>query len=124
MSPRAVADVGPAVCALAAAIGLVAPEPFDAWDESLTVREWWRRLVDAGYAYPTWPAGIGGSGASASDARLILGVLARNRVVAPPTGQVAATLAAPTLLAHGTPDQIMDLVRPIALLHHCQQGLG
>ena len=33
MSPRAVADVGPAVCALAAAIGLVAPEPFDAWNE-------------------------------------------------------------------------------------------
>ena len=87
----------------------------DAWDESLTVREWWRRLVDAGYAYPTWPAGIGGSSASASDARLILGVLARNRVVAPPAGHVAATLAAPTLLAHGTPDQIGDLVRPIAL---------
>ena len=33
MSPRAVADVGPAVCALAAAIGLETPEPFDAWDE-------------------------------------------------------------------------------------------
>jgi ABC-type Fe3+-hydroxamate transport system substrate-binding protein len=32
MSPRSVADVGPAVCALATAIGLDPPEPFDAWD--------------------------------------------------------------------------------------------
>ena len=87
----------------------------DAWDTSLTVREWWQRLVEAGYAYPTWPAGVGGSAASGSDARLILGVLARNRLVAPPIGHVAATLAAPTLLAHGTPDQISELVRPIAL---------
>jgi alkylation response protein AidB-like acyl-CoA dehydrogenase len=87
----------------------------DSWDESLTVREWWRRLVDAGYAYPAWPAGVGGSGVSAREARLVLEVLARNRVVAPPVGHVAATLAAPTLLAHGTPEQIGDLVRPIAL---------
>jgi alkylation response protein AidB-like acyl-CoA dehydrogenase len=85
------------------------------WDESLTVREWWRRLVDAGYAYPSWPAGVGGSGVSRGDARTVLGVLARNRVVAPPVGVVAATLAAPTLLDHGTPDQIGDLVRGIAL---------
>ena len=32
MSPRSVADVGPAVCALAAAIGVVPPAPFDAWE--------------------------------------------------------------------------------------------
>ena len=85
------------------------------WDESLTVREWWRRLFDAGYAYPSWPAGMGGSGMSASDARVALGVLARNHVVAPPVGNVAATLAAPTLLEHGSPEQIEELVRPIAL---------
>ena len=32
MSPRSVADVGTAVCALAAAIGAESPAPFDAWD--------------------------------------------------------------------------------------------
>jgi alkylation response protein AidB-like acyl-CoA dehydrogenase len=87
----------------------------DNWDESLTVREWWRRLVDAGYAFPTWPAGVGGSGASRSYARTVLGVLAANSVVAPPAGIVAATLAAPTLLDQGTPDQVAELVRGIAL---------
>jgi ABC-type Fe3+-hydroxamate transport system substrate-binding protein len=32
MSPRSIADVGPAVCALAAAIGVDAPARFAAWD--------------------------------------------------------------------------------------------
>jgi len=32
MSPRSVAEVGPAVCALAAAVGVEAPAPFDAWE--------------------------------------------------------------------------------------------
>jgi len=85
------------------------------WDESLTVREWWRKLFDAGYSYPAWPAGVGGSGAAGSVGRTILGVLARNRVIAPPIGHVAATLAAPTLLERGTAAQISDLVRDIAL---------
>jgi alkylation response protein AidB-like acyl-CoA dehydrogenase len=85
------------------------------WDESLTVREWWRRLVEAGHAYPAWPVGVGGCAASASDARTVMGVLARNRVVAPPVGHVAATLAAPTLLEHGTEAQVTELVRDIAL---------
>lgn len=85
------------------------------WDASLTVRAWWRRLVEAGYAYPTWPAGVGGSGAKGSEARTIAGVLAANGVVAPPAGHVAAALAAPTILEHGTPEQIEHHVRRIAL---------
>jgi hypothetical protein len=55
MSPRAVADVGPAVSALAAAIGAAVPAPFgphewDAWLASRATRRWctafvaiWRR---------------------------------------------------------------------------------
>jgi len=85
------------------------------WDESLSVRQWWCRLFDAGYSYPSWPAGLGGSGAGGSVGRTVTGVLARNRVVAPPSGHVAATLAAPTLLEHGSEAQISELVRGIAL---------
>jgi alkylation response protein AidB-like acyl-CoA dehydrogenase len=84
------------------------------WDTSITVREWWRRLADAGYAYPSWPAGLGGRGASRRDALTIAGVLARNGVIGPPVGALAATLAAPTLLEHATDDQRTELVRPIA----------
>lgn len=85
------------------------------WTQDLTVREWWRRLFDAGYSYPSWPLGIGGSGASFADARTITGVLAKNGVVGPPVGHVAATLAAPTLLAHAAPELRNELVRDIAL---------
>ncbi|HXN63136.1 MAG TPA: acyl-CoA dehydrogenase family protein [Acidimicrobiales bacterium] len=84
------------------------------WDTSLTVREWWRRLADAGYTSPAWPAGLGGSGASRRDAMTITAVLARNGVIGPPAGHLASNLAAPTLLEHATEAQQVELVRPIA----------
>ena len=84
------------------------------WSLDLTVREWWHRLAGAGYAYPTWPAGVGGSSLSGRDARTITGLLAAHRVVGPPTGHLAATLAAPTILQYGTPEQVRQLVGPIA----------
>ncbi|HEX3680328.1 MAG TPA: acyl-CoA dehydrogenase family protein, partial [Galbitalea sp.] len=84
------------------------------WDQTLTIREWWHRLADAGYAYPAWPVGVGGSGMSSADTRVVMGILARNGVVGPPVGHVAANLAAPTLLKHGTDDQIAEHVRSIA----------
>ena len=63
------------------------------WDTEITVREWWLRLADAGYAYPSWPKGLGGSGAGRRDAAIIAGVLAQNRVIGPPGGAIAARLA-------------------------------
>ncbi len=84
------------------------------WDTSITVREWWRRLADAGYAYPSWPEGLGGSGASRQDATTIAGVLAQNRVIGPPIGAMAAWLAAPTILEHATEALQQELVRAIA----------
>ena len=84
------------------------------WDTSITVREWWLRLADAGYAYPTWPVGLGGSGASRRDAATITTVLAQNGVIGPPVGAMAARLAAPTILEHATEVLQQELVRPIA----------
>jgi alkylation response protein AidB-like acyl-CoA dehydrogenase len=84
------------------------------WDTSITVRQWWLRLAEAGYTYPTWPVGLGGTGSSRRDAMTIAAVLARNEVVGPPVGAMAATLAAPTLLEHATEAQRSDLVWPIA----------
>ncbi len=84
------------------------------WDTSITLREWWLRLADAGYAYPTWPLGLGGSDASRRDAFTATGVLAQNKVIGSPVGAMAATLAAPTLLEHATERQRAALVRPIA----------
>ena len=85
------------------------------WDESVTVRQWWRRLADAGLAYPAWPESLGGAGVSSAAARAAASVLARRGVIGPPVGHVAATLAAPTLLEHGTPEQKATFVLQIAL---------
>ena len=85
------------------------------WDLELTVREWWRRLVEAGHAHPSWPTGVGGADRSAADARLVLATLGRRQVLAPAGGHLGASLAAPTILEHGTYEQIGELVRPIAL---------
>ena len=77
------------------------------WDTSLTVGEWWARLTEAGYAYPTWPPGLGGAGATRRASETVAAVLARNEVVAPPTGGVAAALAAAdrARTRHTHPDQ-------------------
>jgi alkylation response protein AidB-like acyl-CoA dehydrogenase len=84
------------------------------WDISITLREWWRRLADAGYAYPAWPDGLGGAARSRRDAMTIASVLAQNKVIGPPVGAMAATLAGPTLLEHATEGQQAELVRAIA----------
>ena len=50
------------------------------WDPDLTVREWWRRLFEAGYSYPTWPVGTGRAGDVGAPTRgAIHGVLGRDR---------------------------------------------
>ena len=84
------------------------------WSTDITVREWWRRLADAGYAYPHWPVGLGGLGVSRRQATAVTAVLAEHGVIGPPVGALAATLAAPTLLEHASPAQQRELVRPIA----------
>lgn len=86
----------------------------DNWRRDIRVGQWWANLAEAGFAYPTWPVGLGGFGAGAAVARVVQTVLARNGVIAPPTGGVAAGLAAPTILAHGTDQQKTRFVRPIA----------
>ncbi|WP_055750016.1 acyl-CoA dehydrogenase family protein [Frankia sp. AvcI1] len=83
------------------------------WDTSLTLAAWWRRLADAGYAYPSWPAGLGGLGLSPDDARDVLAELAAARVIGAPAG-IGQGLGAGTLLAHGTPEQWARLLPGLA----------
>jgi alkylation response protein AidB-like acyl-CoA dehydrogenase len=84
------------------------------WDPDASVATWWARLADAGWSHPAWPTGLGGSDRTGAEARAVLAALAAHDVVAPPRGGVAADLAAPTILTHGTPGQVRELVRPIA----------
>jgi alkylation response protein AidB-like acyl-CoA dehydrogenase len=74
------------------------------WDPDLTMREWWRRLAEAGYSAPQWPREWGGLGASGGQAAVIRSALSEARLPGPPAG-IGIMLAGPTILAHGTAEQ-------------------
>jgi len=74
------------------------------WDPDLTLREWWRRLAESGWGFPTWPVGTYGRGLSTDAARSVADARRDARVAPPPAG-IAQNLAGPTIVAHGTEEQ-------------------
>lgn len=74
------------------------------WDPSLTVRDWWRLLADAGWAFPGWPEGFGGRGLGKRAARAAVRARKEAGAFGPPNG-VATFLVAPTIMHYGTPEQ-------------------
>ncbi|MGH1493456.1 MAG: acyl-CoA dehydrogenase family protein [Acidimicrobiales bacterium] len=74
------------------------------WDPNLSLREWWDRLAEAGFAFPTWPEGFGGRGLSGRDAKAVNRARVEAGAFGPPSG-VATFLTAPTLLHYGTDAQ-------------------
>jgi alkylation response protein AidB-like acyl-CoA dehydrogenase len=68
------------------------------------LREWSRKLSDAGYAGLTWPKEYGGGGAPYSYHAILLEELARAE--APQhIGVIGLGMAGPTIMAHGTEEQ-------------------
>jgi len=76
----------------------------DAWDPELTVRAWWARLADSGYAFPHWPSDWFGQSMNMLETAVVREELAAARVLGPPTA-VGTSMGAPVLLAHGTDEQ-------------------
>lgn len=83
------------------------------WDPEMPLGEWWELLAESGCGYPSWPADRYGLGASVHEARAIVARRMSCGILGPPTG-VGAYLGAPTLLAHGTTDQIDRFLPGIA----------
>jgi len=82
------------------------------WDPELTVAQWWQRLGEAGWAAPGLPINAYGKGLSRSEAIAVGRHIVKRGAVAAPGG-LGMMLAAPTIAAHGTPQQIEDYVLPI-----------
>lgn len=74
------------------------------WRADLTVREWWRLLADAGWAFPSWPEGFGGRGLGKQAARAAVRARHEAGAFGPPNG-VATFLVAPTVMHYGTAEQ-------------------
>ncbi|MEM9134929.1 MAG: acyl-CoA dehydrogenase family protein [Actinomycetota bacterium] len=82
-----------------------------AWDPDLSLVEWRSRLLDAGWAVPSWPAEWFGRGLPAWSHQVAHAAIRDAGGVAVPLGAGMA-LAAPTIHEHGSDDLKRRLLRP------------
>jgi alkylation response protein AidB-like acyl-CoA dehydrogenase len=82
------------------------------WDPALSVEEWWRLVGRAGWSAPHLSVEEGGRGLPRSADRQVRALFASHGALRPPGG-LGLLMAAPTILRHGTPDQIERHVPPI-----------
>ena len=82
------------------------------WDPDLTVGEWWERLGLSGWAAPNLPTNAYGKGLNRPDSVAVQQTIAEFGALSAPGG-LGLLLAAPTIAAHGTQEQIDTFVRDI-----------
>lgn len=82
------------------------------WDPEMTVAEWWQILADERYSLPSLPEHAHGRGYSRQEENEVKLGLNDAGTLGPPGG-IATMMAAPTIAAHGTPEQIDRFVKPI-----------
>jgi alkylation response protein AidB-like acyl-CoA dehydrogenase len=74
------------------------------WSDDLLLGDWWSRLAGAGFAFPTWPTGMGGRDMTRKDARVIAGELVKAGALGPPGG-VGQMVGGPMITEYGTSEQ-------------------
>ena len=76
----------------------------ESWDPDLTLGEWWQRLAESGWGFPTWPPDWYGRGLNSQ----LAAVVAQERKAAgaygAPSG-IGVMMAGPTIVGHGTDEQ-------------------
>jgi alkylation response protein AidB-like acyl-CoA dehydrogenase len=82
------------------------------WDPELEVTEWWRIVAEAGWTAPHLTPEQGGRGLPRRASATVRSAFAAHGALRPPGG-LGLLMAAPTILTHGTPEQIERLVDPI-----------
>ena len=70
------------------------------WDPDLTLREWWARLGESGWAAPMWPVGQFGRGLSLAGAAQVGDAIVEFGAV-PGPGGFGVGMVGPTLFTHG-----------------------
>jgi alkylation response protein AidB-like acyl-CoA dehydrogenase len=74
------------------------------WDPDLTVGEWWERLAESGWGFPTWDRHWYGKGLTSREAAVVGEERRRVGAFGPPSG-IGVMMAGPTIVAHATDDQ-------------------
>ena len=82
------------------------------WDPALDVATWWQRAADAGWTGAQFPADKGFMGLPSQAVGIVREEFGKHGAL-PPPGGLGMLMAAPTILTHGTPEQIERFVPPI-----------
>ncbi len=82
------------------------------WDPDITADEWWKKVADAGWVAPHLTPEQGGRGLNRRSPAVVRAAFKEFGALRPPGG-LGLLMAAPTILTHGTPEQIERLVPPI-----------
>jgi alkylation response protein AidB-like acyl-CoA dehydrogenase len=82
------------------------------WNPDLSVREWWARVGAAGWSAPHFPVEWGGRGYSRRSPHVVRTAFSEFGALVPPAS-LGLLMAAPTILSHGTPEQIDRFVPAI-----------
>jgi len=75
------------------------------WDPALRVAAWWERVGEAGWSAPHFPVAWGGRGLPRRSSAVVRTAFKEYGAL-PPPGGLGLLMAAPTILSHGTPEQI------------------
>jgi alkylation response protein AidB-like acyl-CoA dehydrogenase len=82
------------------------------WSPDLTVDAWWKLVAAAGWTAPHFAPDQWGRGLGRRAQTVVRAAFADHGALRPPGG-LGLLMAAPTILVHGTPEQVDRLVPPI-----------
>ncbi len=74
------------------------------WDPDLTLGDWWERLAESGWGFPTWSSDWYGRGMPSQLAAVVAEERKQAGAFGPPSG-IGVMMAGPTIVAHGTDEQ-------------------
>jgi alkylation response protein AidB-like acyl-CoA dehydrogenase len=84
----------------------------ESWDPGLSVDDWWKMVATAGWTAPQFSPAQGGRGLERRASTVVRSCFNSFGALRPPGG-LGLLMAAPTILTHGTTEQIERLVPPI-----------
>jgi alkylation response protein AidB-like acyl-CoA dehydrogenase len=83
------------------------------WDPALSVRDWWTRLAESGWGFPSWPREWFGRGLRTEQAAAVRDAFFEVGAIGPP-GSLGQRLGGPTLLTHARHELLEQFLPELA----------